>query len=159
MYIGDPIQCPVMEMEHQSVVCMCVHICVCVCVRVISRVQLAIRVLGWVLFCSSPHGIPVGCSLMCYSDHQHFVRGQKHFLIASHTIVCEVETDFSKQVASNERHTLSLHELAIERGEKTSEISTVWGWEASKRTNYYPQTVTPQKKKKKTHTEINEDTN
>lgn len=57
----------------------------------------------------------------------------------------EVETDFSKQVASNERHTLSLHELAIERGEKTSEISTVWGWEASKRTNYYPQTVTPPK--------------
>lgn len=57
----------------------------------------------------------------------------------------EVETDFSKQVVSNERHTLSLHELAIERGEKTSEISTVWGWEASKCTNYHPQTVTPPK--------------
>lgn len=71
--------------------------------------------------------------------------------------VSEVESDFSKQVASNERHTLSIHELAIERGEKTSEISTVWGWEASKCTNYYPQTVTPPKKH--THTEINEDTN
>lgn len=68
----------------------------------------------------------------------------------------EVETDFSKQVASNERHT---HELAIERGEKTSEISTVWGWGASKCTNYYHQTVTPSKIKKTTHTEINEDTN
>lgn len=71
--------------------------------------------------------------------------------------VSEVKTDFSKQVVSNERHTLSLHELPIERGEKTSEISTVWGWEASKLTNYHPQTVTPTKKN--THTEINEDTN
>lgn len=70
--------------------------------------------------------------------------------------VNEVESDFSKQVASNERHTLSIHELAIERGEKTSEISTVWGWEASKCSNYYPQTVTPPKN---TQTEINEDTN
>lgn len=41
--------------------------------------------------------------------------------------VSEVEPDFSKQVASNERQTLSLYELAIERGEKTCEISTVWG--------------------------------
>lgn len=69
--------------------------------------------------------------------------------------VSEVDTDFSKQVASNKRLALSLHELAIERGEKTSEISTVWGWEASKYTNYYPQTVTPPKKT----TEISEDTN
>lgn len=70
----------------------------------------------------------------------------------------EVETDFSKQVASNERHTLSIRELAIERGQKTSGISTVWGWEASKRTNYHPQTVAPPKKKKHTllltHTHI-----
>ncbi len=86
---ADPIQCPVMEMEHPGCVCMCVHIRVRVCVCIISRVQLAIRVLGWVLFCSSPHCIPLGYSLMCYSDHRHFVRGQKHFLIASHTSVCE----------------------------------------------------------------------
>lgn len=84
---GDPIQWPVMEMEHQGCVCECV--CTCVSVCIISRVQLAIRVLGWVLFCSSLHCIPVGYSLMCYSDHRHFVRGQKHFLIASHTSVCK----------------------------------------------------------------------
>lgn len=86
--LGDGIQQPVMETELR---CLCV--CVCLCtrarVRIISRVQLAIRVLGWVLFCSSPNRSPVGYSLMCYSDHRHFVRGQKHFLIASYTSVCE----------------------------------------------------------------------
>lgn len=79
---GDPKQYPVMEMEHQRCVYMTVYVCV------FSRVQLAIRVLGWVLFCSC-HCIPVGYSLMCYSDHRHFVRGQKHFLIASQTSMCE----------------------------------------------------------------------
>lgn len=91
MYIGDHIQCCVMEMEYEGFLCMCVHIGVHVymCVCIISRAQLAIKVLGWVLFCSSPHYLPAGYSLMCYSDHRHFVRGQKHFLIASHTSACE----------------------------------------------------------------------
>lgn len=59
---------------------------------------------------------------MCYSDHQHFVRGQKHFLIASHPNVCDW---FLK--AGNERHTLNLYDLAIEKQGKTPEMSTFWG--------------------------------
>lgn len=94
---------------------MCAYMTVYVCISI--RVQLAIRVLGWCFaLCRC---ISVSYSLMCHSDHQHFVRGQKHFLIASQTSVCasEVETDFSKQVASNERHTPSVCGLPIERGD------------------------------------------
>ncbi len=68
-------------------VCMCVRGRVSVCVYIISRVHLAIRVLGQVLFRFPPHCISVGYPLMCCSDHRHSVRGQKHFLIASHTSV------------------------------------------------------------------------
>lgn len=79
MYIRDLIQCSAGNSSRAGV-----HGRVCI----ISRVQLAIRVLQWVLFCSSAHCVPTGVSVMCYSDH-YFVKGQKHFLIVSYTSVYE----------------------------------------------------------------------
>lgn len=168
----NPKHCPVMEMEHQGCVWMHVH----------AYVHMCISLAG----CSWPLGSWGGCSfaplltvfpsvaLWCVTLTTGTLLEDKNISSLPLAQVCasEVETDFSKQVASNERHTLSIRELAIERGQKTSGISTVWRWEASKRTNYHPQTVAPPKKTRThthihsfclshthTHKEINKDTN
>lgn len=95
---------------------------------------------------------------MCYSDHLHFVKGQNiSSLPLTQVCVSEVETDFSKQVASNERQHSKLPRIGNREGrEKTSETSTVWG---GKRQNT-PITIPRQfPLQKNAHAEINEDTN
>ena len=74
-----------------------------------------------------------------YFDHWHFVRGQKHFLVAEHRGAREWRSGLipRSRSQSNERLTLSFRRLAIERRETASEMNSVWGWLATKKPGNY----------------------